>query len=115
MVEIGPPGLRLLRREQCHDSFPALLRESEIQHRQPLDAGSLAPDWLSLFPSPAMAVLGDRLVLPAEGRPGQPEAQVLWGFRNGEEQATDLWHCQRQQVAGSPFSSACPCRRVTSK
>jgi hypothetical protein len=48
------------------------------------------------LPSSALALLSDRLMAPAKGRPRKAEAEALWGLCDGEQQATDLRYCQRQ-------------------
>jgi hypothetical protein len=66
-------------------------------------------------PTRRMAAPGDCLVPAAKVRPGEPKAEVVGWLGEGEQQAADFRHGERDQALSAPLFPALAWSRVTSK
>ena len=111
----GATRARLLRREQWGDARPARIGEVRNGGSEGLDRERAVRGRPLVCPPCGVAAPGHRLVSTAKGRPGEPEAAAFRGLGEGEQQAADFRHRQRNPVDNTPFSSAVAWRRVTSR
>jgi hypothetical protein len=84
--------------------------EVEVRGTEDLDRWAAETGWLLLGTPVRMTALGRRLVTATKGGPGEPEAEPLRRFGEGQEQAPDLRDRERDQSGGiSPFSLSPSC------
>ena len=115
LIVVRAADLGFLWGQKPGHALPVVVREFEGDRLQPLQRGTAERSWLVLCPSSAVTGFGNRLVAASKGRPGEPQADVLRLFGDGEEQASHFGYGQREEVDTPPFSPVVACRRVTSK
>jgi hypothetical protein len=106
---------RLWRREQRRDAHPVCSGERRNGRSAGLDRERAGRGRLLLCPTCRVTAPGDRLVPAAKGRPGEVEAAAVGGLGEGEQQAADVRHGERDQALSAPFLPAFAGSRVTSK
>jgi hypothetical protein len=106
---------RLLRREQRRDARPVCIGELRNGRSEGLDRERAVRGRLLMCPTCRVTAPGDRLVPAAKGRPGEVDAAAVGGRGEGEQQAADFRHGERDQALSAPFLLSFAWSRVTSK
>lgn len=104
-----------LRGQERGDPCPARIGELRDGGAEDLDRERALRLRLLARPTRRVAAPGDCLVPAPKVRPGEPKAEVVGWLGEGEQQAADFRHGERDQALSTPFFPALAWSRVTSK